>query len=437
MKKKIIAIIICFALIIPLLGGIAYATNLIPIGNWSLSNTYQIEYGTGSKTEYSLNGFIQLYKKSSPEYKKIDLAYQLNDLYLAQLDMQLSIQDDSINMYRQLLRQNEDQTEVYRNTMAALEEGSDEWNIVKSNLDECLLNISTYRLYLEDAIIQKAEVFTQRENYQFINRNIELLRKQEQTYQTGSFMEKCIYLMILQENYHLASASVDYNLTLYQIQRASLEQGRATQIDVDYQQSSLLIAHNLKDSILSRYNSIFKDVLRRADISDNQSTRIRVSINDIRQQSLIDFETLKSSFISNDTKEKQLTENISIIEEKINILKQVYDESSDILILENKKKEIALMEHDSWLLDRLVLLNNIYSEYETKYKAVNYQEIKASAQYKKHNALLNKFNLGLISKIELQEARLQLMQSELDAWTAFYEYVQAKNTVELAMFGRV
>jgi hypothetical protein len=38
---------------------------------------------------------------------------------------------------------------------------------------------------------------------------------------------------------------------------------------------------------------------------------------------------------------------------------------------------------------------------------------------------------------QLEGARLQLRQSELDAWMALYDYVGALNALELAMLGSV
>ena len=95
------------------------------------------------------------------------------------------------------------------------------------------------------------------------------------------------------------------------------------------------------------------------------------------------------------------------------------------------------MELEKWLIDRIISFNNLYSDYEAKYDAVNLQEKKAAAQHKKYTVTLNKFNLGMISRIELEEARLKLRQSELDAWMAFYEYIKAYNAIELAMMGSV
>lgn len=437
MKQKVLIAIICIAVLVPVIGVIAFATNLVSISNWSLGESYLVTYGEGQKVNYSLDELMQMYKSSGAEYRKIEPSYQLNDLYLSQLNNQLSAQDDMINQYRQSISQNEALVSYYQNLMDTYTEGSDEWNATKSNKDTCQLNLSAYQNYLTEAITQKAEIYVQRENYRFINDNKDVLRLQEQKRNICELKEKCLSLIVLKENINLADSSVEYNNLLYQINKASLSQGRATQMDVDYHEAELLIANNNRELVLSSYNNLFKYILRMVNISENQNTGIRFDIKALRQLNRIQFETAYNSFQQNDIKKKQLESNILIVDGKIDILDDIYDEQSNILAIEKKKKEIALFELDNWLLDRTITFNNLYSDYESKYDDVNLQEKKAAAQQKKYTVVLNKFNLGLVSRIELEEARLKLRQSELDAWTAFYEYIKAYNRIELAILGLV
>lgn len=437
MKKKALIAVICIAVLIPLSGIIAFAANLVSISNWSLSESYLVNYGEGKKINYSMDEIIQMYKNSGAEYRKIEAAYQLNALYLTQLDNQLSAQDGIINQYRHSISQYEAQINYYQSLMDSYSEDSDEWKEAKNHRDTCLSNLNTYQSYLTEAITQKAEIYVQRENYLFINNNKDILRIQDQKKTISEFKEKCLYLIVLKENYNLASSSVDYNSLLYQINRASFYQGRATQMDVDYHEAELLIANNNRELVLSSYNNLFKYILRMVNISENQNTGIRFDIKALRQLNRIQFETAYNSFQQNDIKKKQLESNILIVDGKIDILDDIYDEQSNILAIEKKKKEIALFELDNWLLDRTITFNNLYSDYESKYDDVNLQEKKAAAQQKKYTVVLNKFNLGLVSRIELEEARLKLRQSELDAWTAFYEYIKAYNRIELAILGLV
>lgn len=376
MKQKVLIAIICIAVLVPVIGVIAFATNLVSISNWSLGESYLVTYGEGQKVNYSLDELMQMYKSSGAEYRKIEPSYQLNDLYLSQLNNQLSAQDDMINQYRQSISQNEALVSYYQNLMDTYTEGSDEWNATKSNKDTCQLNLSAYQNYLTEAITQKAEIYVQRENYRFINDNKDVLRLQEQKRNICELKEKCLSLIVLKENINLADSSVEYNNLLYQINKASLSQGRATQMDVDYHEAELLIANNNRELVLSSYNNLFKYILRMVNISENQNTGIRFDIKALRQLNRIQFETAYNSFQQNDIKKKQLESNILIVDGKIDILDDIYDEQSNILAIEKKKKEIALFELDNWLLDRTITFNNLYSDYESKYDDVNLQEKK-------------------------------------------------------------
>lgn len=437
MKHKVLIAVISIAVLVPLLGGIAFATNLVAISDWNLGESYLVNYGNGKNTNYSMDELIQMYKSSGVEYKRIEAAYQLNDLYLARLDSQFSAQDSIINQYRQSINQYEAQIDYYQSLMDSYPEDSDEWKEAKNHRDTCLSNLNTYQSYLTEAITQKAEIYVQRENYLFINNNKDILRIQDQKKTVSEFKEKCLYLIVLKENYNLASSSVDYNNLLYQINKANFNQGRSTRIDVDYQEAELLIANNNSESVLSSYNNLFKHILRMIEINKSQKTGIRFDIKSMRHLTLINYETAYNSFKQNDIKTKQMESNISVLNGKIDILNDVYEEHSNILAIESTKKEIAEVELEKWLIDRIISFNNLYSDYEAKYDAVNLQEKKAAAQHKKYTVTLNKFNLGMISRIELEEARLKLRQSELDAWLAFYEYAKAYNTIELAMMGSV
>ncbi|NLL68237.1 MAG: TolC family protein [Clostridiaceae bacterium] len=435
MKLKTLIAIICIVLLVSLSGGTIFAANLLPITDWSLNEVYSIDYGEGKKAEYTLDGIIQIYKTSGPEYRKIELAYQLNNLNLMRLDAELSAQNANQEKYRQLINQNEILIELYQKEMETLTEGSGEWVTVATSMDACSLDLSMYQAYLADSIALKADIYVQSENYKFVQANEELLREQEQKKLVADFKEKCLSLIILKENYNLADNSVEYNNILYQINKANLDQGRATQIDVDYQDAELLVAKNERESVLSSYNNLYKHILRIIDINENLSAEITIDIKNIRPQNIIKHSAAESSFEKNDIKAKQLIKNISIIDGKIDILDDVYEAESSIIKIEEKNREIAKAELDTWLIERSINFNNLYSEYETKYDAVKIQEKKAAAQQKKYIVARNKYNLGLISKIELQEAELRFRQSELDAWKALYNYVRALDAVELAMLG--
>ena len=70
-----------------------------------------------------------------------------------------------------------------------------------------------------------------------------------------------------------------------------------------------------------------------------------------------------------------------------------------MLELESKNREIAILEHHGWLLERDELLRNIYSDYENKYYDVKYKEKAAEAQYKNTWLLLINIIWGLSAEL--------------------------------------
>ena len=117
MKQKRLFVVISIIALMPLFGGIVFATNLASISNWSFSDSYLVTCGEGKNINYTLDEFIEMYKKSGAYYKSIDVSFSLNDLYLAQLDSQLSVQNGIITQYRQSISQYETQISYYQNIM--------------------------------------------------------------------------------------------------------------------------------------------------------------------------------------------------------------------------------------------------------------------------------------------------------------------------------
>ena len=306
MKKKLLTIIMCVLLSVPLIGGIAFAANLVSISNWSMAEVYSVSYGEGKKVKYSLDELIKTYKNSGAEYRKLDLTYQLNDLNSSQLDTQLSSQNEGIYNYTQLINQNEALITTYQNQMTSLEEGSDEWKTLATSMDACYMNLKAYRAYIEEAVAIKADILAQQESYKFIKANAELLSKQEQKKQISVTIERCLSLIVLKEKNNLADSSVEYNNTLLQIQKTNFEKGRATQIDIDYNEAELIYQKNISESISSGYDNLFKYILRTFNISDEQNTEISIDVKGLRPQNKIGYSTVENSFNNNDIKAKQL-----------------------------------------------------------------------------------------------------------------------------------
>ena len=193
--------------------------------------------------------------------------------------------------------------------------------------------------------------------------------------------------------------------------------------------------YNDLEAAENNYKNAFISVLRAAGISESQDMRISINIEDLRPHSIIAYETVENSFIANDMKEKQLADNISIQDGKIDILNDYLPTNSVDISLDMKQKDLATLEHQKWMLDRKTQLQSIYSAYEQAFRQVDISEQIAEAQYQKYHVAMNKYNLGLISRTDLQKALVQFSQSRFDAWNAFYEYVKAYNAIEEAING--
>ena len=436
MKKKIILILII--LLIPLFGGISSAVNLVSIGDWSLSDKYSVYYGGNEqRLDLSVDEVIQYYKKNSPEYKKIDLTHELNSLYFSSLEQQLNGIDNAIIQNKKLIEENRSMLEDYQKELELYEEGSAEWQTIVNNMETCALNIATYENLLIDYTTQKAELYTQYENYRFLNDYAELLFILDQSRLLNNIKEKCFSLIVLKENLDSVDDNISYNNVILQIHKENFKHGRSTESDIQLQDSLLELSRNQKDLYKTTYNNTFKDILRNIGFNEDQNIKISFDIKTLRSLVCKEFDIVKSSFYANDIKEKQLKNNIAILDGKIKILNEIYPPNSQVLELESKNREIAILEHHKWLLERDELLRNIYSDYENKYYDVKYKEKAAEAQYKKYLVALNKYNLGLISRIEYLEEKLKFNQYEMDVYMALYEYYRSLNRVDLAMLGLI
>lgn len=404
MKRRTIVIIILTVFMLTAAGIAAYGKAAYSISNWSLGDSYSVSFGSGVNASYTMGGLLQQYIGNSPSYKSINQSFSINQIQCDRDDLILQGCNDSIQTYNDLI-------------------------------DEYPELADTYQSQLINAVKQKAEAYSQLQSDSFIKDNAQLIKTQQQNKQRNSYIESCIALITLEAQKSLMKDSADYTGILYNIERINLSSGRSTQIDADYADAEYQLQMEQKAAADNKYEDAFKTILREAGISELQDTHIEINIENLRPHSIIPYGIVESSFIINDMKEKQLADNISIEEGKIDILNDYLSEDSVDIKLEMKQKDLAVLEHDKWLLDRKTQLQSIYSSYEQAFGQVDISEQIAEAQYKKYNAALNKYNLGLISKADLQKALVQFSQSKFDAWNAFYVYVKAYNDIEEAVNG--
>ena len=437
MRKRMIKGIIAFAIMLSTIGVASYCAVLYPISDWNLGDTYTVSYGSSSNVKYTVNELLQLYMNNSPGYKSIDLSFSINELQCEKDELVLQSCNENIQTYNDLIVQYQNLADLYQAQVDAALPGSDEQIQAQANLESCLLSIQTYQSQLIAAAKQKAEAYTQFESDSFIKENAPLIKSQEQFKQQAACKESCVYLITMEEQSTLLENTANYASMVYSIERTNLSNGRSTQIDVDYADAEYQFQLSQKEALNDNYKNSFKSLLREAGVNDSQDTRIEIDIKSMRPHTIIDYDIVEDSFIANDIKEKQLAENISIIDGKIDILNDYLPSDSVDISLELKQKELAILEHDKWLLERKAQLQIAYSTYEKEFDQVDIKEKAAEAQYQKYHVVLNKYNLGLISKIELQKTLLAYSQSKLDAWKAFYEYVCAFNVIERIIRGSI
>lgn len=433
--KKGLAVFMIIVLTGALVCGNSLGAVMVPLSEWSLDDECILSFGEGNMMKYSLEGMVQRYKSSNPEYKRLELNSHLNELYLAQLGLQLDALEESITKYKQLIEGNKTLAEIYQKEMNLALEGSPEYDAAKKNRDTCLLNTAAYESNLSSTVVQKAETYSQREVYRFASVNGDILKRQEETKQISAFKEKCLTLLLLRENEYVYDCSVDYHSILLQFQRISFSKGRVAQADVDMQDALLGVAQSERDSVMAAYNSTFKEVLRKTGLSETQNAELTLNLKNMREQTLLSFKLIEGSLKANDLKEKQLMNNLRIIDGRIDILNDIFMPDNQLIAIESKKKEIAEVELEQWLIERLAKLNNLYSAYEKRYIEVNSKEKLAEAQYKRYLTMLNKFNLGLISKPDMLKERLEFSKAGIEAYTAFKMFVDIRNAIDLAMLG--
>ena len=245
-EEKIILILII--LLIPLFGGISSAVNLGFNWRLSLSDKYSVYYGGNEqRLDLSVDEVIQYYKKNSPEYKKIDLTHELNSLYFSSLEQQLNGIDDAIIQNKKLIEENRSMLENYQKELELYEEGSAEWQTIVNNMETCALNIATYENLLIDYTTQKAELYTQYENYRFLNDYADLLFILDQRRLLNNIKEKCFSLIVLKENLDSVDDNLSYNNVILQIHKENFKHGRSTELDIQLQDSLLELSRNQKD----------------------------------------------------------------------------------------------------------------------------------------------------------------------------------------------
>lgn len=413
------------------------ATPVIPLGSWSLGDSYEIRYGQENVKAYSYEDLQNSYIKNCIDTKNIELNLQTNELQYQQYTLQLSSISSSIEKYKQLAEQYNALAKTYEDEMNQAT-GSQK-DTAAQNMQHSLLNAQSYELQIAEAVSQKAEIYVQKENCLFINTNATMFRNQQLITQLSQFRTSVYEIKLLDEKYDEQGTLSEYAKLQENAQNINKVKDMSFQTDVDFYNADFEYCINQQEMFKQQFNNTFEELLNSANImtTTSQGIAIKTDLRGLRALALISYNSIESNSNASDLKLKQLADKLRIINGKINILKEYYTDNSNQVKLALNEKTLAALELNKWIIQRKEIIQNTYAIYKSKYNEIGINEKKAKAQYEKYVILLNKYNFGLTSRILVKEAELNYVQSNLTAWNTLMEYTNALGRVENCMSGSI
>lgn len=439
-KRKIFAqvLLICFLVFFINSSEAAEITNtkIIKLDGWSLEDTYRISYGEGKFTTYDYSDLQELYNKNSFDEQIIKLSLENNNLQYQQYCLQYDNIEGRIAENKQLVAKYKALAKTYEDEMNSSEGAQKE--TAQQNMEQSLLTAKTYESELASAVLQKAEIYVNRENSRFIINNEVTLRNQQYVSQTTNLRNSVYELKMLDEKYDLQGVYAEYAKLKENEQSINKSKDMAFQADVDFYSSDYDYYTNEQQLVKRQYDNQFEQLLSNSGRSAvSQGTVIKININSLRGIPLVSFETLESSIKLTDTKDMQLDDKHRIIDGKINILKEYYSETSnEVKQAQNEKLQIS-MEHNKWAIKRMNIIKNAHALYRSKYYEIAINEKKTKALHDKYIILLNKYNFGLTDKITVKEAELNYMQNKFNLWNTIHEFSNAYSIIEKYISGNI
>ena len=439
-KRKIFAqvLLICFLVFFINSSEAAEIANtkIIKLDGWSLEDTYRISYGEGKFTTYDYSDFQDLYNKNSFDEQINKLSLENNNLQYQQYCHQYDNIEGRIAEYKQLVAKYKALAKNYEDEMNSSEGAQKE--TAQQNMEQSLLTAKTYESELASAVLQKAEIYVNRENSRFIINNEVTLRNQQYVSQTTNLRNSVYELKMLDEKYDLQGVYAEYAKLKENEQSINKSKDMAFQADVDFYSSDYDYYTNEQQLVKRQYDNQFEQLLSNSGRSAvSQGTVIKININSLRGIPLVSFETLESSIKLTDTKDMQLDDKHRIIDGKINILKEYYSETSnEVKQAQNEKLQIS-MEHNKWAIKRMNIIKNAHALYRSKYYEIAINEKKTKALHDKYIILLNKYNFGLTDKITVKEAELNYMQNKFNLWNTIHEFSNAYSIIEKYISGNI
>ncbi len=441
LKRKAVLFMISLICFISTINPVAQAsstTATIPIirpGYWSLGDTFSLIYGRENFTTYKYTDIQNLYINKCYEKQMNEIFLETNDLQYSQYCLQYDAVCQSIASCKQLIEKYNVLAKSYEDEM--INSTGTQKDIAKSNMQQSLLSAQSYEKELATEVLQKVDIYVNRERCLFINNNEQTYRNQQYVSDIAEYRNSIYSLKLLAENHDLQGVNAEYSTLKASEQNIHKSKDMSFQSDVDWYTSEYGYYTNQQELLEQQSDSQYEKLLYNSNILTNKGIVINTEIKSIRGMSLVDYNTYESGCIITDIKKKQLEDKLRIINAKITILKEYFSEGSNEVILAKNEKLQANVELAKWLAERESILKNTYALYKSKYNEIGINEKKAKALYEKYVILQNKYNYGLASKITMKEAELKYMQSSFSEWNSLYEYAKELGNIEKHMSGNI
>ncbi|HEX2925608.1 MAG TPA: hypothetical protein VHP38_05040 [Ruminiclostridium sp.] len=323
---------------------------IIPLGDWSLGDTFDLVYGKENFTTYKYNDIQNLYNNNCYDKKMNVLSLEANNLQYQQYCIQYDELCQSIESYKQLEGQSKALAKTYEEKMN--NSSGTEKDTAKQNMQQSLLDAQSYEKELAAAVLQKAEAYANRENSLFIKNNAQTLGNQQYVSDISALRNSIYELKLLNENYYLQGTNADYARLKASEQNISKSKDMAFQSDIDLYNSDYDYYTNQQELIEQEFDSQYEKLLYNCNIITNKGVVINTEIKSLRGNPLMIYDTYESGCITTDIKKKQIEDKMRIIDGKIAILKEYFSEDSNEVKLAQNEKLQATVELGKWLTER-------------------------------------------------------------------------------------
>ena len=410
---------------------------VISLGNWSLGDTFEVRYGSNSNKTYTYTEAQNLYSKNCYEARSGELQLESNDLQYQQYCIQYDNLCDSIDSYKLVIEQYKSLAQTYQSEMDNSTDAAIKL-VAQQNMQQALLSVHTYQSNLQTAVLQKADAYMSREQCLFIKNNASTYKNQQYFSQSSSFRNTIYGLRLIESNYNLQGTYADLSQLKAGAQKISKSKDMSFQSDIDIFNAEYDYYTNLQDYAIQQFNSQFEELLNDANISTTpQGIVISTDIRSLRGVALLSLQNVENISNATDIRQKQLEDNLRILDGKVTILKEGFlDNSNEIKLVQNERNKTAF-ELNKWLIKRKAAIQRAYSTYKAKYNEIGINEKKAKALYEKYIMLLNKCNFGLTDRTTVKEAELNYMQANYNAWNSLAQYAEAFGAIERYMSGNI